>query len=412
MRFSPGGPDIPAVLIAAQERGQVLFVCGAGVSRMAGLPLFRGLVEKVYATLSEDWKHHVAERAVMDEDGRLAGQYDRMLRSLERRLEASSVRRGQGMRARIRNAVRAALVAPVGASLTNHLALLELSRDADGTIRLLTTNFDTLFERAWKARFGKAVDSYAGPAMPQPKTAGCNGVLHLHGRLADDDHDLSETELVLTSAEFGDAYLRSGWATRYIYDMVRAHTLVLIGYQAEDPPMRYLLEALEADRERYHDLNPVYAFAPADDGNDEEEIALWRAKGVEPIIYCAPDNDHSSLYRSITQWRDYAQDPTTWRRSRLEATFRSDPAQLSESGVAACHWLLGHGDAPELLGDLSPSAPWLGYLARRGIIDRGGQVPGKWITKRINDPEMIRQCAALDQLDPRALGCPSGVVKP
>lgn len=47
MRFLPGGPDIPSDLVAAQEMGQTLFVCEAGVSRTAGLPLFRGLVEGV-----------------------------------------------------------------------------------------------------------------------------------------------------------------------------------------------------------------------------------------------------------------------------------------------------------------------------------------------------------------------------
>ena len=87
--------------------------------------------------------------------------------------------------------------------------------------------------------------------MPQPKTARCTGILHLHGRLKDVELELQETDLVLTSAEFGEAYLRSGWASRYIYDTVRAHTVVLVGYEANDPPMRYLLEALEADRERY-----------------------------------------------------------------------------------------------------------------------------------------------------------------
>ena len=96
--------------------------------------------------------------------------------------------------------------------------------------------------------------------MPQPKVSGFAGVLHLHGRLADAGLDLKETDLVLTSAEFGDAYLRSGWASRYVYDLVRTHALVLVGYQADDPPMRYLLEALEADRERYPDLQQVYAF--------------------------------------------------------------------------------------------------------------------------------------------------------
>ena len=47
MRFRPAGPDVPTELVAAQEKGQTIFVCGAGVSRGAGLPLFRGLVEGV-----------------------------------------------------------------------------------------------------------------------------------------------------------------------------------------------------------------------------------------------------------------------------------------------------------------------------------------------------------------------------
>jgi hypothetical protein len=263
MRFLPTGPDIPLELISAQEKGQTIFVCGAGVSRGAGLPLFRGLVEGVYQHLGEDWNLHPAEREGMRAGGALEGQYDRVLRCLERRLVASGAPRNRGMRERIRAAVRHVLTPPDNVDLANHLALLELSRDAEGGNRILTTNFDTLFERAWYGKHQSAIATHAGMAMPQPKVATCTGVLHLHGRLADPRPELAapDTDLVLTSAEFGDAYLRSGWASRYIYDLVRAYTVVLVGYQADDPPMRYLLEALEADRERYPDLQMVYAFA-------------------------------------------------------------------------------------------------------------------------------------------------------
>ena len=149
MRFLPHGPDIPDELISAQEKGQIIFVCGAGVSCAAGLPLFRGLVEGIYEKLGEDWNVHPAEREGMREDGRLFGQYDRVIRCLERRLGAADSPRNCGMRERIRRAIRQVLAAPKDANLANHLALLELSRDAEGQIRLLTTNFDTLFERAW-----------------------------------------------------------------------------------------------------------------------------------------------------------------------------------------------------------------------------------------------------------------------
>jgi NAD-dependent SIR2 family protein deacetylase len=89
------------------------------------------------------------------------------------------------MREPIRAAVRSVLAPPDGADLSNHLALLELSRDAEGRNRILATNFDTLFERAWYDKHQSAIATHAGMAMPQPKVAACTGVLHLHGRLAD-----------------------------------------------------------------------------------------------------------------------------------------------------------------------------------------------------------------------------------
>ena len=240
----------------------MLFICGAGVSRTVGLPSFEGLVKGVYKDLGEDWQTHPAENEIMRPGGRLTGQYDRALRALERRLIGTDIRKAQTWRERIRAVVRANLAPPADADLTDHLCLLELSsRDAEHRNRLLTTNFDTLFERAWAKARGAPLPSHACQAMPQPGAASFNGVLHLHGRLADAELNLDDTDLVLTSAEFGDAYLRSGWASRYLYDVVRTHYLVLVGYGADDPPMRYLLEALEADRERFPDLKRVYAFS-------------------------------------------------------------------------------------------------------------------------------------------------------
>lgn len=401
MRFLPAGPDVPLELVSAQERGQTIFICGAGVSRGAGLPLFRGLVERVYETLGEDWNLHPAEREGMRSGGELAGQYDRVLRCLERRLAASDAPRNRGMRERIRAAVRSVLAPPEGADLSNHLAVLELSRDAEGRNRILTTNFDTLFERAWYDKHQSAIATHAGMAMPQPKVAACTGVLHLHGRLADPRPELQafETDLVLTSAEFGDAYLRSGWASRYIYDLVRAYTVVLVGYQADDPPMRYLLEALEADRERYPDLQKVYAFASCPLGQEELVQALWLAKGVKPILYTVNGDGHSALYASLHEWRSYADDPTAWRRQRLQPILAVTPAAAGEARVQECVSLLGHGDACQLLGELSPAAAWLPVLAERRVFDRGKDLPGEWIAKHIDDPAMIQSCAALDSFD-------------
>ena len=379
MRFFPEGADVPDGVARLQEEGQTIFVCGAGVSRTIGLPLFRGLVDRVYAELGEDWNLHPAEREGMRDGGRLEGQYDRVLRCLERRLAASDLPRNQGMRERIRSAVRKVLTPPENTDFPDHLALLSLSRDPEGRTRLLTTNFDTMFERAWFGQHQTCIASHAGTAMPRPKVTGFAGVLHLHGRLADASLGLDETDLVLTSAEFGDAYLRSGWASRYVYDL-RTHTLVLVGYQADDPPMRYLLEALEADRERYPDLQQVYAFASFTAGEEEVTRALWRAKGVEPILYTANSCDHSALYDTLREWNRYADDPTAWRRERLQAILSESAANVAEDKIEECLSLLGHGDASQLLGELSPGAEWLPVLAGRHVFDAGRAHPGAWIT--------------------------------
>ena len=143
-----------------------------------------------------------------------------------------------------------------------------------------------------------------------------------------------------------------GWASRYIYDVVRAHTVVLVGYEADDPPMRYLLKVLEADRERYPDLHQVYAFAPCDAGSEELMTALWEGQGVEPILYRPNADGHSALYDSLREWRRYASDPTAWRKEELRSVFTVSPKDQAPNILARCAALLGHGDAAQLLGEL------------------------------------------------------------
>ena len=405
MRFRPDGPDIPDELVALQEKGDTIFICGAGVSRTVGLPSFRGLVQSVYNELGEDWRQHPAEREVMVDHGRLANQFDRMLRILERRLAASNLPRQLGMRERILTAVRNALSPPDGANLSNHLALFELSRDQEGQSRIVTTNFDTLFERSWLEKHGKASASHANSAMPQPKTSGFRGVLHLHGRLADNRQEikLAETDLVLTSAEFGDAYLRSGWASRYVYDLVRAHTVVLVGYEADDPPMRYLLEVLESDRERFPDLHKVFAFAPYEPAQEALVAELWKAKGVEPILYPPNGNDHSSLYDSLREWGRYDAIRPRGAREQLRPILAAPPKSLAKEDLQRCGSLLGHGDASRLLRELSPSPDWLAPLSERGVFGPDKARPGEWIAGRLNDAEIIRASVELSALDDQSI---------
>ena len=52
MRFLPGGPALPDDLLTARDQGQVIFFCGAGVSKAkANLPDFYGLADLVVEAL-------------------------------------------------------------------------------------------------------------------------------------------------------------------------------------------------------------------------------------------------------------------------------------------------------------------------------------------------------------------------
>ena len=71
------GPDLPAIperLLLAHARGEVLFICGAGISLSAGLPNFRDLVCAVYGTL-DSAIHECLRNASRDEHGRLTPDF-------------------------------------------------------------------------------------------------------------------------------------------------------------------------------------------------------------------------------------------------------------------------------------------------------------------------------------------------
>ena len=124
-----------------------------------------------------------------------------------------------------------------------------------------------------------ATPSHAGVSIPQAGGERDLGILHLHGRIADKSLDLDETDLVLTSADFGDAYLRNGWASRYIADRMRLGQLVLVGYRAEDTAFRLLLDALDADRDRFPDLKRIYALERGSPGSR----SIWKSKGIDAV---------------------------------------------------------------------------------------------------------------------------------
>jgi hypothetical protein len=336
LRFSDDGPHFPAALIDAILAGDVVFLCGSGISTPQ-LPGFRRLVDDVAEMLGAELDE--AECLAYEEK-----RYEEVLGSIARRMADPTA---------VVRAASARLAVPEAPDLDQHKTVLRLSRDLGNQVTVVTTNFDTLLEHALRATdplVDIAGESFAGQALPPPGGASFGGLIHLHGRLEDKGLDLEATPLVLTSTDYGDAYMRSGWASRFLFDLARCKTIVLLGYSAGDAPVRYFLNVLEADRARFPDLKPVYAFS---DYHDEPADAekRWGTLAVTPIPYSSRGAeegvpDHAPFWRDLARLADMVERPAHVRAARLRAILSHPMAALEEALRPELRWLMSGGTEP------------------------------------------------------------------
>ncbi len=296
MQFVANGPDIPDALLQAHEDGRVLFFCGAGISYPAGLPNFKGLVDEIYRRAG-------TTPSAIEQDAYMRNQFDATLDLLERRLP--------GQRIAVRQALAQALLPKwrrKGATDT-HAALLQLARCREGALRLVTTNFDRVFERAAR-RTGQSFHAYAAPMLPIPKSSRWNGLVYLHGLLPDKADDSALHRLVLTSGDFGLAYLTERWAARFVSELFRNYMVCFVGYSINDPVLRYMMDALAADRMLGEITPQAYALGDCESGQNLHKTIEWEAKGVTPVLYEVPvgSHDHSALHRTLQVWADTYRD--------------------------------------------------------------------------------------------------------
>lgn len=294
MQFVRQGPDIPERLLQAHEEGRVVFFCGAGISYPARLPSFAGLVEKLYVALATT--PNAVQQAAIN-----AGQFDTAVGLLE----ADIV--GGRKEAIVRKALADILTPDLGApnATATHEALLTLGRSREGRTRLITTNFDRLFEEVIAVK-SLSVERFQAPLLPVPKNR-WDGLVYLHGLLADTPTSSELDCLVVSSGDFGLAYLTERWAARFVSELFRTYTVCFVGYSINDPVLRYMMDALAADRLLGESPPEMFAFGSHSKGKEEERANEWRAKNVTPILY-REHNRHAYLHKTLRAWAETYRD--------------------------------------------------------------------------------------------------------
>ena len=364
---------IPEELQRGHEDEEVVFFCGAGVSIPAGLPSFKKLVKATLTDLlpPKDKCQQGSTEALawqaFDND-----RYDEALGILE------SPQHGGYESKDVHEKVGHHLSKPTIKTLDNHLILTRLASLDKEHGRLVTTNFDHLFERAQQnlkeqENSTHQMDVYVAPALPPAKPETFLGLVHLHGKL---ENSPRNQQLVLTTANFGMAYMLEGWALRFVIDLFRHYHVVFIGYSLEDPTMRYLVQALAAARgETSRQFKEPYAFAPYSNeetdnpGNVEQQ---WKLRGITPILYDKADK-HKQLWQTLEKWANNYRQGITGRRQLVTHLSQLPPvSDKNDASIRDMAWALKDINIAryfaELEGESIPDPGWIVPLQEQGLL--------------------------------------------
>lgn len=262
MKFIGNGPDIPEKLIVEHLNGNVVFVCGAGISCNAGMPLFKTLydntVEKIGLTSKEK---SIVEKETLDQKCQYLESnfgnklYVRKIVENFFRLEQEKIRE-------------------TPKKLITHKSILTLSKNKKG-LHIVTTNYENLFEQADK----EGHNIYSNTRLPEDPIK-WDGIVHIHGTL----NDISN--IVLTSNDFGREYVNKGCVASFLKKLLSHYYVCFLGYSLDDAMMRYFLGGLEP---KYKDR--IYAFL--EDGRYNENVN---------VISYNPVGHHSLLHKTLKEW--------------------------------------------------------------------------------------------------------------
>jgi Domain of unknown function (DUF4020)/SIR2-like domain len=285
VRFA--GVDIPWELIQAQREDRLVIFVGAGASRSSpsDLPDFRQLAARITAdsgvTVTSD---HLENPDVLLGD--LKDQH------------------GVDVHQRV------AHLLGLGSSRPNrlHEAIAALA-SASPQVRIVTTNYDEHLSEALTAQAATFTQETA-PALPLGDDFG--GIVYLHGRLGG-----AVRQLVVTDADFGQAYLRDAWATRFLERMFSRYTVLFVGYSHSDVVVTYLGRGLRSDTARF-----VLT--------DDPDSLRWRRLRISPVPYPNQDGSHGALAEAILGWASWASMGLLDHRQRVAQLVAAAPSGIPE----------------------------------------------------------------------------------
>lgn len=240
-------------------------------------------------------------------------------------------------------------------------------------VRIVTTNFDLLFEKASKAVLDDKLEVFRAPALPLGRQF--NGIVHVHGAVSHPD------EMVLTDADFGRAYLTEGWARRFLSELFRNFSVLFVGYSHNDAILSYLARALPVSEKARFALI----------GEKGEDPDRWRMLGIEPISYPqSNEKDHSILDAGVRGLANLVRHSVLdWQREITEIAQKPPP--LEEETVDLIEDALGDKTRTRFFTEAASDPKWIDWLDKReyldalfddGVLSERDKILSKWLAEK------------------------------
>ena len=322
--------DFPKPLLDALRDNNLVVFAGAGVSmgEPAFLPDFKSLTAKI------------AERANKVQEN------SENLEQFLGRLKDAGVKVHD---------IAKSVLSPEGLKPTSlHQDLLRLYRKEE-PVRLVTTNFDLLFEQAAEKLFVNAPEVFHAPALPLGHQF--SGIIHVHGCIC--HHD----QMVITDRDFGRAYLTEGWAKRFLLELYDNFTILFVGYSHSDTVMNYLVRALPPERAGF----PHYALVPETVNTDRQH---WDGLGIETIPYPQHENDHSELDKAIGRLAKHVRHGMVGWQREISAIADKPPHKLNEEDEGIIDHALEDETKTRFFTRSASHPDWIEWLDVREYLDR------------------------------------------
>ena len=321
--------DFPGPLLEALRNNKLVVFAGAGVSmgKPANLPDFETLTQKIASGTGKTRGKNESPDQFL---GRLAKCGVDVYQLAKNELSREGLK-----------------------STPLHRDLLRLFRE-DQSIRLVTTNFDLLFEQAAEKMFGNTPDVFTPRALPFGHPL--NGIVHVHGSISD------ITQIVLTHSDFGRAYLRERATTDFLFELYKEYTVLFVGYSHNDTIMNYLISSLPRKAQSLH-------YALIGDRKDAENQHVVSLE-IEMIPYPQHERDYSELDEAINKLADHVQRGMVGWHREISAIAEKRPCELNEEETGLLDYAFEDETRTKFFTKSALHPEWIEWLDARGNLTR------------------------------------------